>query len=135
MSIQFEKYLSLGLIFTADLKHVILDTVDGKLDGFFIIEDDKDADQIKLSKVIHEQIDIKINPKDWRIVTTLQQFDKKWKMDVYSTFIDSPVPDSAPFESVNNLPEYCMPRIQWLVPLALDATVIGSGFNQTLIRI
>lgn len=137
MEEEFEKTLNLCLIYSNDLKYLLLKKCkNNKLDGLLIQHDIKGIVQVSLSKIIHEELDLKILPTKWQIITTLQNIEKKWKIDVYLTASEIETIKKENFELVDplNLPDNVHPNLKWLVPLSIDFTIFGSSFNQILMK-
>jgi hypothetical protein len=137
MAEEFEKCISLCLIYSKDLKHLILKKCkNGKLDGLLVDHEQKGAAQVNLSKILNDTLGLEIPPMRWQIVTTLQNIERKWKIDVYLTVADVETIKHDDFILIDpaNLPEECHPNLKWLVPLSIDFTIMGSSFNQILMK-
>jgi len=137
MSQEFEKTFSLCLIYSKDLNYILLRKVkNDKLDALLIENDGSGIDQVKISKVVHQELNLEIAPTRWQIVTTLQQIEKKWKIDVYLT--------ASEIETINkegyvlcdpkDLPDNTHPNLKWIVPMSIDFTIFNSSFNQILMK-
>ncbi len=136
MDEKFEQQLNLCLIYSNDLKYLLLkNTKHGKLDGLLVNSGGK-ISQLELSKMINKELGLKIEPTNWQIVTTLQNINRDWKIDVYLTAAEIANVNKEGFELVNpnNLPENVHPNLKWLVPLSIDLTIFFSGFNQILMK-
>lgn len=137
MEEEFKKTLNLCLIYSNDLKYLLLKKCkNNKLDGLLIQHDIKEIVQVSLSKIIYEELNLKILPTKWQIITTLQNIEKKWKIDVYLTASKIETIKKENFELVDplNLPDNVHPNLKWLVPLSIDFTIFGSSFNQILMK-
>ena len=136
MSEDFEKCFNLCLIYSKDLKSILLKKcTNDKLDGL-VIENNSGIDQVQISKLIHDELDLTIDPNRWQIITTLQNIEKKWKMDVYISASEIETIDKDGYELCDpfNLPDNCHPNLKWIVPMSVDFTVFGSSFNQILMK-
>jgi hypothetical protein len=88
-----------------------------------------------MSKIIYDDLNVTIKPTEWRIITTLQNIDKRWKVDVYSTIHNfSIIKDNFEVVNVKDLPSNIHPNLEWLIPLSLDLNMHGSIFNQILMK-
>jgi len=137
MEEEFKKTLNLCLIYSNDLKYLLLKKCkNNKLDGLLIQHDIKEIVQVSLSKIIYKELNLKILPTKWQIITTLQNIEKKWKIDVYLTASKIETIKKENFELVDplNLPDNVHPNLKWLVPLSIDFTIFGSSFNQILMK-
>lgn len=138
MSLEFNKQLCFGLIFSNKLTEFIVQEVSGRMDGFIsTVEDDNLALAISdLSKLVYEKTDLKINPKQWRLFNTIKQIDKEWEMNCYMTICEDPIPESDKYKmiSIKDIPGNCVPNIYWLAPMAIDLSILSSGFNQIIVR-
>ena len=136
MSEDFEKCFSLGLIYSKDLKSILLKEVkNDKLDGL-IVECASGIDQVEMSKIVNSEFDLKIDPNRWQIITTLQNIDRQWKIDVYIAASEIETIDKEGYQLCDpfNLPDNCHPNLRWLVPMSIDFTIFGSSFNQILMK-
>lgn len=137
MDTDYEKTFKLCLIYSNDLKNILLRKVDGnKLDGLVIKCPKKGIEEVELSRLLNKELKVEIPPSRWQIVTTLQNIDKKWKIDVFITACDINSISKEGFSvfPTNDLPENCHPNLKWIIPMTLDLTVLGSGFNQILMK-
>lgn len=136
MDNDFEKSFCLCLLYSKNLKYILLKRVkNGKLDAL-LIQSDNNVDQIKLSKIMNKEFNLEIEPTRWQIVTTLQNIDRKWKIDVFLTVAEIDNINKDGFELINpyDLPDECHPNLKWLIPLSIDLTVFASSFNQILMK-
>jgi len=137
VSISFNKNFSLAFVFSADLSKVLLENVSGKLDGI-MTENSKDGiAEPELSVKINQVSGLKIEPSQLRIVTSLPNMNKEWKIDVYMTMVD--IDKIAQNENLiimetSKIEDNCHPSLKWLIPLCLDISVYGSAFNQILMK-
>lgn len=137
MDEKFQKTLNLCLIYSKDLtKMLVKKCKHQKLDGLLINSENAGMDQVQISKVIHDELGLEIPPTRWQIVTTLQNIERKWKIDVYLTYSEIETIKNENFELINplDLPENIHPNLRWLIPLSIDFTVFGSSFNQILMK-
>ncbi len=137
MAEEFEKTLNLCLIYSNDLRYLLLKRCkNGKLDALLVDHDKAGLPQVKLSKVINQELGLEIQPSRWQLVTTLQNIEKKWKIDVYLSASEIETIKKDGFELINptELPEDIHPNLKWLVPLSIDFTVFSSSFNQILMK-
>lgn len=136
MSIAFKKNCSLILIFSNDLTKIILQEKNGKFDGFFYENPTESIAEVEILKIINSDTGLNLKPDFLRIVTTLQNLDKKWKIDVYMIATPEPFEVQTSFKILecNSLDNTCHPTLKWLVPLCTDLSVYGSGFNQILMK-
>ena len=135
MSILFKKYFSLAIIFNKDLTKVYLKNVNGKLDAFLVESNvTGKAVMVELSKKINNSTNLLIKPEDWRNVISLHQIDKSMSTTVVSSFIDTEDMKDVEILDINNLPDNVIPNLKWLIPLCLDVCVIGSNYNQVIVR-
>lgn len=136
MSISFNKNFSLAFVFSTDLSKVLLENVSGKLDGI-IVENSKDGiAEPELSVKINQVTGLEINPSELRIVTSLPNMNKEWKIDVYMTItnFDKITSKDITKMETSSLEDNCHPSLKWLIPLCLDISVYGSTFNQILMK-
>ena len=136
MSISFNKNFSLAFVFSTDLSKVLLENVSGKLDGI-IVENSKDGiAEPELSVKINQVTGLEINPSELRIVTSLPDMNKEWKIDVYMTItnFDKITSKDITKMETSSLEDNCHPSLKWLIPLCLDISVYGSTFNQILMK-
>ena len=139
MDPEFTKIINLCLIFSKDLKEILLKKCkNGKWDGLLIDNDESQIETVYLSKIINSEIGLEINPMNWQIVTTLQNIEKKWMINVYMTISEIQKIHKTGFISAEvgfMLSEGdCHPNLKWLIPMAIDFTVFGSSFNQILMK-
>jgi hypothetical protein len=136
--IDFNVNCTLVLLFSDDLQNVLLlSKSSGILDGFFIIENDKEISAVFVTKAINPVLKEKIEPHNLRIVTTLQNIEKKWKIDVYMISVkqdDVILNQDMRWVPIDKLDNTCLPNLKWLIPLSIDSTVYGSSFNQILMK-
>lgn len=134
MSISFKKNCSLIFVFTHDLTKVILKEQDGKLDGFAYENPQGEIPEVKIIQAINLETGLELQPDLLRIVTTLQNINKLWKIDVYMTCLPEPVQIKTEFKymETDKLDNTCHPNLKWLIPLCTDLSVYRSGFNQIL---
>jgi len=136
VSISFNKNFSLAFVFSTDLSKVLLENVSGKLDGI-IVENSKDGiAEPELSVKINQVTGLEINPSELRIVTSLPNMNKEWKIDVYMTItnFDKITSKDITKMETSSLEDNCHPSLKWLIPLCLDISVYGSTFNQILMK-
>ena len=143
MITDFKAYDDLVLIFSNDMTKVLLLEGSGKLDGIFYHSDTK-ISEVDISKKIKEELDLEIAPKNWRIVTTLQNINKIQHLTVMMTFADlEKIKDLVVKNIANNkiriisidkIPDNCLPQLRWLIPMAIDTAVFGCEFNQILTK-
>ena len=138
MTMEFDVHFNLGLIFTKDLKRVLLHKCSsGKLDGFIQKSDPATIGIVEFTKEVFQKIDAQIDPKDWQILTAVSNVEKKWTIDAYLAAYDLDslkLNDEFIICDVDNLPEECHPNLRWLIPMAIDFTVFGCTFNQILMK-
>ena len=135
MSLLFKKYFSLAIIFNKDLNKVYLKNINGKLDAFLIESNvTGKAVMVELSEKINSLTNLMIKPEDWRNVISLHQIDKSMSTTVVSSFIDAENMKDVEVFDVDNLPSNMIPSLKWLIPLCLDVCIIGSNYNQVIIR-
>jgi hypothetical protein len=138
MSIDFEKNLALIFVFSKDLKEVLLFERGDKLDGYLHeLENIRGISLIESAKDLNIITKTKINPKDFRLVTTLPHIEKKWIITVFATMHDfSKLEEREPYMrcQIDKLPSNVIPSLHWLIPLCLDVSIVGSGFNQLIMR-
>jgi hypothetical protein len=136
--IDFRTNCILVLLFSEDLKNVLLlKKSDGKHDGFFFLDNKTEISMVHTAKFMNVSLKEKILPHNLRIVTTLQNIDKNWKIDVYmiSTKQDNVIlHDDMIWFSIDELDNTCQPNLRWLIPLSVDGAVYGSSFNQILMK-
>jgi hypothetical protein len=133
---EFEKCMSLCLIYSDDLKFLMLrPSTGGLLDGI-LADSNGETIQVELSKLLNSAYGLEIAPGKWKTITTLQNIEKKWKLNVYSVSCNLSKIDTSKCNIVNvdDLPMDIHPNLKWLIPLSLDLTVHHSMFNQTLIK-
>jgi len=136
MSEDFKKNFSLCLIYSKDLKSILLKQVkNDKLDGL-LVEVNTGIDQVEMSKIVNTELDLKIDPNKWQIITTLQNIDRDWNIDVYISAIEIETIDKEGYQICDpfDLPDNCHPNLKWLVPMSIDFTIFGSSFNQILMK-
>jgi len=134
---EFQKTINLCLIYSNDIKHLLLKKCsNGKLDGLMVAGGDVGAAPVEISKTIQRETGLTIPPMQWQIITTLQNIDKKWKIDVYLTAADIESINHPDLQLIDpiNIPPECHPNLKWLIPLSIDFTVLGSSFNQILMK-
>lgn len=138
MNREFGIHFSMGIIVTKDLKRILLHKCSsGKLDGFVMENSDSDMNTVEFTKAVFDEIDAKIDPKCWQILTRLSNIEKKWAMDVYIAAYDLDnlkLRDDYIIYSTDDLPSECHPNLKWLIPMAIDFTVFGCTFNQILMK-
>jgi hypothetical protein len=138
MSKEFSAYFNLGLIYTKDLKKVLLHRCsNGKLDGFIMRNDESKIEIVEFTKQVFQKTGAEIDPKDWQILVSLPNIEKKWVIDVYIAAYDLDslsLIDDYPIFETDNLPEECHPNLRWLIPMSVDFTVLGCTFNQIIMK-
>jgi hypothetical protein len=137
MADEFEKCINLCLIYSKDLRFLLLkEYKNDKLDAPLVEDTGKGAAQVRISKTIQNELGLEIDPMNWQIVTTLQHIEKKWKIDVYLTVSEIEAVKKEGFVLVNpvKLPDNCHPNLKWLIPMSIDFTIFGSSFNQILMK-
>jgi len=139
MSVEFKHNEFLIFIFSKDMLKLLVYSNNGKYDGLLYQEDKecKDAAEVYLSEKIFNHTDLKIEPSSLRRVVSLQNIEKKWKINVMMTTAE--LPDKFKNEHIEiisllELPYNCHPGMMWLVPLCIDLSVYGSEFNQILMK-
>ena len=139
MSLEFGMNFCMGLPFSKDLSKVLLCDIHGKRDGFTVEmkSDDKSGEEVKLSQYIHKLSRIETEPKDWSSVVQICNSDQKWRTHVYCMILDDKFPDEEDLcyviENTKTVSDSCYPSLKWLIPLALDATVLNTSFNQIIV--
>lgn len=137
MSIEFNKYCSLILIFSQDLKKVLLEETNGKHDGFFYMNDKVDVEEVHISRDLTAKLCNNVEATQLRIITTLPNVNKAWKIDVFMTTMDETIikeKEHIKWFDVNCLDESCHPNLKWLIPMSIDLSIYGSSFNQILMK-
>lgn len=136
MSLLFKKYFSLAIIFNDKLNKVYLKTINNKLDAFLCETDiTKKAPMVILSQYLIDSYKITIKPEDWRMVACLNQIDQVVSTTIVTGFVseNNNYVDVECYD-INNLPNNIIPNLKWIIPLCLDVCVIGSAYNQIIIR-
>jgi hypothetical protein len=137
VSILFNNYYSLALIFSKDLKQVVLKNTCGKLDGILVENSKIGIAEQELVIKINQEVGLELEPNELRIITSLQNMNKNWKIDIYMLITDL---DKIKFDTnivtmnINKFENNCHPNLSWLIPLCLDGMVHGSIFNQILMK-
>ena len=138
MTVQFESYHTLGLIYSKDLKHVLLhQSSNGLIDGWFYDNQKEKIATVDFTKMIFEKTNLKIDPNQWQIITSLSNIERKWSTDVYIAVCDfdkDTLPEHCHVTEVDNISESCRPHLRWLVPLSIDFSILGCTFNQILMK-
>ena len=137
MSLEFKKYFVLALVFNKDINKIILRKVNGKLDAFFMeVDQTGKAPMVDLTSHINKETSCVIDPAEWRNVVTLLQIEKIASTMVVSVRYDKDIQlnDNIELHDVDNLPNNILPSLRWIIPLCLDVCIIGSSYNQVIIR-
>jgi hypothetical protein len=139
MSVEFKHNEFLIFIFSKNMLKLVVYSNVGKYDGLLYQEDKecKDSPEVYLSEKIFKHTDLKIEPSSLRRIVSLQNIEKKWKINVMMTTAE--LPDKFKNEHIEiisllELPYNCHPGMMWLVPLCIDLSVYGSEFNQILMK-
>lgn len=139
MSVRFNEYYFFFLLFSSDLKKVVLQKRNGKCEPFIIeVTEDQQANFSKITDFFLSQYKIKLEHDMVRIVTSLPNLDKTKRFLVVMTLVDNitEYEQNSNFEVVSsdNFPATCFPLLRWLIPLCIDPAVYGSCFNQIIMK-
>jgi len=138
MAISFKTYHSLILIFDLSLTKVLLKNTNDKYDGFLYLNDNKKIEEAELCKKLFIDTNIEINPKDLRIVTSLQNIYKEYHINIFMTIANLEntinTKQDLIIMNTNEISNQCHPNLKWLIPLSNDVSVYGSRFNQILMK-
>jgi 8-oxo-dGTP diphosphatase len=125
------KRYTLGYIFTADLKKVLLvhklapEWQLGKLNavGGKIEEGEESIDCIV--REVEEETTLKTNKKAWRYLGEMH--GEPWRMEIFTYVYQKSLYDAKKagkeeiqWFDINNLPENIIPNLRWQIPLALE---------------
>ena len=87
-------------------------------------EQERDA----MSREFHEETGVFFPPKTWNELTTLRGEDWEvtffYKIDIAIFSVETKEIERVMFHDPKNLPENVIPNLRWLVPLAMDDTVM-----------
>ena len=136
MGIDFKSYSSVILMFSTNMKDVVLIEKSGKYDGI-VYNDKTKITEVELSKKINNDFNLQIDPYKFRTVVTLQNIDAVRYVTIYMavTDLEKIKKDTGTIISlVDAIPNNAIPQLKWLIPLSIDSTIYGCECNQLLTR-
>lgn len=136
MTLLFKKYFSLAIVFNDKLNKIYLKNVNNKLDAFLYETDiTQKAPMVLLSQKLVDDHKIIVKPEDWRMVACLNQIDQVVSTNIVTSYVTEDISYlGVDCYDINSLPNNVIPNLKWIVPLCLDMCVIGSSYNQIIIR-
>jgi hypothetical protein len=142
MSKEFQNEFTTLFIFKSDLSGVLLvkNTILIPYTFFMFCKDklsgitckkENDQFQFDLEKECKKILDKDIKPDQFILITSLQNIEKNWKINIVATISDF---EHESFYSIKQLPHNIIPYVSWLVPMCCDLSVHGSQFNQIIMK-
>ena len=136
MGIDFKSYSSVILMFSTNMKEIVLIEKSGKYDGI-VYNDKTKITEVELSKKIKNDFDLQIDPYKFRTVVTLQNIDAIRYVTIYMAVADLEKikkDNTVLISSIDSIPDYTIPQLKWLIPMSIDSTIYGCECNQLLTR-